>query len=497
MANESEFRRIVLIKGFNHGCVRELQDKLGKYTHVQSVSGIFLDGLTIERVTEVFRSLKESRIQLLVRYIHPKRQREFPTRVYTRPTKTPKRVSIDFTSELLPIPLFVLGDSFTLRKELFKLLKMDDVAIGLEAGALAGTPHSVTSPGVPTHPHLLNGGVTSHPTEKDNITPIENVERVLAAKRGAGPPLKELAESDDCIERAEISMSKFEIDPTSLPDFDIKDEPRTPMRPPPEFKRQVSTRPLIADKQYVLHMLKQNVDRRFAHLFFKSSGLYLIAVGLDDFVADPLIQYDNLFYWLRLIHTHVQPEEIKRVIVIGMYKKKEVQEQEDLILQCVQHLNVAIRDHMKQNYVIPMKEKGFVFMFDLNNPVTESQYLCACIKSLTEVFVDQAWYFKQPFFETVFTPFEGLRKVCISLAATAKHRVVLSAKDVKKLYAPKDVPDKYFQTLAAYSSACISTTQICEFLDMRVQSSFYPSPPLPPSFSTEAVSDPYVAVLVH
>ncbi len=482
MDRTSAFERIVLVKGFNDGCLPVLRERLGKYTHLQSVNGILLDRLTIDRVTAIIRGLSQTRVQLLIRYIHPKRPHresrleQFPNRQSTRPTFK-KRTSIDATAEILPLPLFILGDNFRLRNKLFQLLSQaDDISSGsLDTNSLhspsvksegAALPPGIASP---SHDHLSvsdGGSLEALDAEEDVATPIEVVQKGLAAaaiKRRLSLSLKELSESDRCIERALVLMKKFEIDPKSLPDLENEpskdDAANTPRRNPRQFSRMFSTRPEIAEWQYILNMLKKGVERQFAHLFLRSSGLYLIAVGLDDFVHEPLIQYENLCYWLRLIHSHVRPEEIKRVIVVGMYQKTEVQEQEELILECVTHLNTAIREQLKQVYGIPLKEKGYVFMFDLDNPTTETQYLCTCIRSLTEVFVDQVWYFRQEFFETVFRPFEKFKKVCVSLVELAKQKAIVQATEVEKLYAPQQVPDMYLETLSAYSSACIFPEQ--------------------------------------
>ncbi len=462
MDASSPFGTIVLLKSFNHDCAQVLRERLGKYTHIQSVNGILLDGLTIEQVTAIFQGLYKPRVQLLVRYIHPKQPKlkNFPNRQSTGATFK-KRTSVDSTAEVLPLPLFILGDNFSLRNTIFQLLShTDDLPPDTSS---MHSPSNASPVSNNVQPHPPGTGNPEHEGEEGDIaTPIQVVQKDIAAaanRQRLSLSLKDLSQSDKCVERALIPPKKFDIDPTSLPDLEkdqsLETAESTVSKRPHQLTRMYSTRPEIAECQYILQMLKNDVDRQFAHLFLRSSGLYLIVMGLDDFVDEPLIQYDNLSYWLRLIHTHVKPEEVKRVVVVGTYRKSEVQQQGDMILQCVTHLNTIIREQMKKVYGIPMKEKGYVFMFDLDQPVTETQYLCACVRSLTDIFVDQVWYFQKDFFETVFRPFELFKKVCANLAQV-QDKPVLTNKEVQKLYGQRQVPDTFFETLSAYSSAYIS-----------------------------------------
>ena len=472
MAKESEFARIVLIKGFNDQCLKELPERLGKYTHIQAVNGIFLDGLPIERVTEIFRNLAHPCIQLLVRYIHPTRRQDatplnhFPDRhsMYNpqRPGKRPTRSSIDATADPLPIPLFILGDNFMMRNRLFQLLKADDVqspgaksdnASPKVLSPYSPTPASLSSPISSSQNPITSPSSIPEDEKEDVATPL----RPVPASRGSRRHKKDsLDNSDHYISRARVPDGKFEIDTRDLPDLNVdgKDiDPETPVRPPRNLPRQVSHHPPIAQREYILHMFTQKVDRQFAHLFLKPSGIYLIAIALDDIVDDPLIQYENLFNWLRLIHTHVRPDEIRRVIVVGMYRKSQVHGDS---LKCVQHLNTTLRDQTKQTLVIPLKERGYVFMFNLDQAQTEIQYLCTCIRSCMDVFIDRSWYFERQFFEYVFMPFNGFRNVCSKLMV--KRGMIESSHSIAKLCDAERLPERYFETLAAYAPAFISTS---------------------------------------
>ena len=465
MARDSDFERIVLIKGFNDQCLRELPDRLGKYTHIQAVNGIFLDGLPIEKVTEVFRDLAHLRVQLLVRYIHPIRRHSdvptplvhFPERHSTYNPQTagrrPSRQSIDTNAEPLPIPLFILGNHFTVCNTLFHLRQADDLQS--PSGRAESTSSLSSFDPTPTSPTPHPLVPTTIPENGDaplKSTPVKDPSRVLRRHHS-----DLLASSDAYVMRAKVPPGKFEIDAKDLPDLtvDSKDaDPETSHKPPQNLLRQVSQHHVpVAQREYILHMFTQKVDRQFAHLFLKPSGIYLIVVALDDILDDPLIQYENLFNWLRLIHTHMRPDEIRRVIVVGMYKKSQVQHNGD-ILKCVQHLNTAIRDQTKQTFVIPMKERGHVFMFDVDQAQTEIQYLCSCIRSCMEVFINRSWYFERNFFECVFTPFNGFRNVCSKIMV--KRGIVESSSYIQRLYDGTELPNWYFETLAAYAPAFIS-----------------------------------------
>ena len=71
MAEGAPFERIVLINSVNSSDFQyEFLRRVGRYTHIQSINGILLDGLSIEKVTDVFRKLPEFHVQLMVRYVH-------------------------------------------------------------------------------------------------------------------------------------------------------------------------------------------------------------------------------------------------------------------------------------------------------------------------------------------------------------------------------------------------------------------------------------------
>lgn len=126
MSPDSEFPRIVLIKSFGSECAEDVKMKLGKYTHIQSYNGVFLDGMDIKDVTNIFQSMRSPMAYLTVRYIHPVKSAtpaQDPT-VRTTPTLSkPAAPRLDPLREELPIPLYILGDIHSHCKKLFDLLK--------------------------------------------------------------------------------------------------------------------------------------------------------------------------------------------------------------------------------------------------------------------------------------------------------------------------------------------------------------------------------------
>lgn len=480
MSHESTFSRVVLIKSFNNDCLPELQSKLGKYTHIQFVNGVFLDGLSIDKVTEIFRIVPQNRIQLLVRYIHPRQRRllqALPNRSSTyQATKVePNRKGSEGT-DVLPMPLYILGDNYMLQRELFQRLKNEESP---SSSIILSSPNSSTpllispSPTVPIRSlsvaHAMTGPEKfyrqqSEPSpistaDIDILSPLTTVKKGVTQMRTKKPPLSsilppEFTETEEFVERAAVPPSRFKVETNFLPDFDSTEEAAQSLNfPPPRMKRYGSTHPDIGSPQYVLHMLKQSVDRSLSHLFLKPNGIYLIAIGLEDIVDDPLIQYENLFFWLRLIHSHVKPTEIRRIIVVGMYSKSNLQGGEEAkIIQCVEHLNTAIRDQMKQNYRLPVRESGYVFICDLDSP-NDLLYLCGCIRMCVEVFIDQAWYFQRKFFDSVFMPFESYKRVCAEVIRQSKNKVVLRRSKIERLYQQRsEIPSNFWKTLNIYSS---------------------------------------------
>ena len=502
MAPDSPFGTITLTKPESIGV---FNDKLGPHTHIQSINGILLDGK--EKVAEIFKCLTHPRVQLMVRLIHSvdiSKLRQLPNRpsIPIDGPSSPEYPS-NSTSEVLPTPLFVLGDNVSLQNEMFELLsskyplpeemKTDDnrTSLGVRnlLEKLSESDKCIERAIVPMNkfkvdissldlnqPRLFQRPPDTHPQAKvQQFSDFKSTHGSPSpASHSASPTLSldsEIISDEKNSTDIEIQSSSEhrEIHTSKLEPSSEHSEINTSKFEKPKVNRQLDLRPPIDDQQFILHMLKKDVDRQFMHIFFKSSGVYLVVLELDNVLDDPLIQYEKLFYWLRLIQTHVRPDELKRVIVIGVYHKSKVQERSDLFLQCFKHLNTAIQDHMKQHFRLPAEEtgfilrlptqeKGFIFLFDLENAWIDLQYLCACIKCLMDVHMEQAWsYFRQEYFESIFLPSKTYQTICIQLSQLGERKVVESSKNILG-HVGDSLPYNIFETLAAYATQCISST---------------------------------------
>ena len=376
--------------------------------------------------------------------------------------------------ESIPMPLYILGDNYHVQKELFRRLQNEESpSSSLLLPSPGAHSNSSTAPLLSPSPTIpfRSLSVASTPTEAalfsrqqsepaggDNLAPLGVVKKGMIQMRNRKLPLStfpaEFTETDEFLERAAVPEGRFKVDSNFLPDFNRSDDDDSLSlhSPPRTVKRYGSTHPEIGSPQYVLHMPRQSVDRNLSHLFLKPNGIYLITIGLEDIVGDPLIQCENLFFWLRQIHSHVKPTDIRRIIVVGVYSKSELQVEECKIIQCVEHLNLAIGEQMRQNYSIPMKEGGYVFIYNLDAP-NDLLYLCACIRMCAEVFIDQAWYFQREFFDSVFMPFESYKRVCSDVIKMSKNKVVLRRNKIERLYQQKpELPSNFWSTLNIYSS---------------------------------------------
>ena len=516
MAPDSPFGTITLTKPESIGV---FNDKLGPHTHIQSVNGILLDGKG--KVAEIFKCLTHPRMQLMVRLIHSvdiSKLRQLPNRP-SIPIDSPSSPEYpsNITSEVLPTPLYLLGDNFSFQNEMFELLsskhplpETDDNHLSLGVRnlleKLSESDKCIERTAVPMNkfkvdissldlnqPRLFKRPPDTYPQAKvQQFSDLKSTHGSPSpASRSASPTRSldskiisdeknsteiETQSLEPSSEHSEIDTSKLEpssehseVHTSKLEPSSEHSEIHTSKFEKPKVNRQLDLRPPIDNQQFILHMLKKDVDRQFIHIFFKSSGIYLVVLELDNVLDDPLIQYEKLFYWLRLIQTHVRPDELKRVIVIGVYHKSNVQERSNLFLQCIKHLNTAIQDHMKRNFHLPTEEKGFVlrlptqekgfiFLFDLENAWIDLQYLCACIKCLMDVHMDQAWsYFRQEYFESIFLPSKNYQTICIQLSQLSKRKVVESSKNIRG-HIGDSLPYNIFKTLAAYATQCISST---------------------------------------
>ena len=129
MSPDSEFPRIVLIKSFGSDCIEDVKSKLGRYTHIQSYNGVFLDGMDIKDVTAIFQSMRSPIAYLTVRYIHPSQSAMLSQQRTKTPICKPEAPRLDpLMGEELPIPLYILGDIHSYSEKLFELLKEETLS---------------------------------------------------------------------------------------------------------------------------------------------------------------------------------------------------------------------------------------------------------------------------------------------------------------------------------------------------------------------------------
>ena len=267
-----------------------------------------------------------------------------------------------------------------------------------------------------------------------------------------------LSKSDDALNRAMTSAQLFD----NIPPLTFA---RTPSYPgsgglhPMGISRQSSTAPPTGKKRYILQMLQRNRDRPFAHIFFRRSGIFLITVGLVEMMGDPLIQFENLCYWLRQVQTYVGPENVKRIIVVGVHETIPADRARFAkINSFVSSLDRAIREaDFKQ--IMEISRESLTLPFNLSAPAESVRLLCQCINNCMDVMIERGWcYEKAGFFTCTFAPFSQLGNVVAKISKINK--IVASSKDIEECYKYSDT--HYYKTLANYSPACISTEGECK-----------------------------------
>ena len=176
MSPDSEFPRIVLIKSFSNECVDDVKNKLGKYTHIQSYNGVFLDGMDIKAVTSIFQSMTSPIAYLTVRYIHPIQSATPPhERGQSTPICKPTAPRLDTRREELPIPLYILGDIYSHNKKLFDLLSNEAHSpVSDSSSSSLATPLSESQVSFTADPSCPDG---FQDEESDAVHPLDSVSK--------------------------------------------------------------------------------------------------------------------------------------------------------------------------------------------------------------------------------------------------------------------------------------------------------------------------------
>lgn len=503
MAEGAPFPRIVLVNSVSQDHYYDFYSKVGRYTHIQSINGILLDGMSIEKVTDIFKRLPYCHIQLLVRYVHlnetvkekaitphPSPLREFPKRLSTmsispsadpgsgKGTTTKQHKQAQSDSQVLPIPLFLLGDNHTLCKELFTVLSSDTPSspavfrpsrfsdISRPNGTTPThdvappqyTKRSVSVPGPPNYTSdlfksssidVIDEGVASSSSDPE-IPVATDVRRRSKSFKG-------ISASDSFMIRAEMPLSKLENLPPPFHSDSVRPSQATPTTPSGLNPRDNLL--VLHKQQYILHLPSQDLDRQATHLYFKTSGIYLVVVDLEDLIEFPLIQYENLFYWINMIHTYVTPE-LKRMFVVGMYKRSKVTIER--LFEGLKVINNILKNY-RQAVRIPMEEQGYVYLYDRERSEDECKHLCRSIVNCSTLFCDSSFYFAEEVYKSVFDPFTGFLKIATDLSLN-NDRAIMETKysmgqRFKALYGNHQhlhLPKGFFESLAAFSPACIS-----------------------------------------
>ena len=195
MSPDSEFPRIVLIKSFGSECVKDIKSKLGRYTHIQSCNGVFLDGMDIRDITAIFQSMRSlTTVSLMVRYMHSSQSATTTQRKTVTPIRKPEAPRLDpLMGEELPIPLYILGDIHSHCKKLFELLKEEAASPVSDSSSSSDATGAVTTPMSEINTQIL---ITAEQSGAERNSQEERADSVVSQRgitRGgsnlAGQPL--------------------------------------------------------------------------------------------------------------------------------------------------------------------------------------------------------------------------------------------------------------------------------------------------------------------
>ena len=348
---------------------------------------------------------------------------------------------LDPTREDLPVPLFILSDSSNMASRLFSYLTTDH------------GPRSSLYPPSRNPSAVSNGSDVSDPKFEENgslasIVEVNNDIEASALKKGQKPnKLWFQFDSDKSMRRGSICSNYANLDIA----------PTTPISQKPQMMRLTSVRN-TASRHYVPQMFNSGFERRFAHIYLRTAGLYLVTGSLKDLADDPLIQFENLSFWLRLIQQGTVGEE-KRTIIVGMYDSRD---KEDLpqITTYTDILSAALHesDLHKQLFDLNQYKRpasgnhSYVFKFDVAHPVDSCYKLYSRLEQCMDLFAEKTFRFYPECFERVFKAFDGLNVALRELAYMEK--IVASSEDLKTLC--KQKTGYALGTLKAYSPALIN-----------------------------------------
>ena len=227
-----------------------------------------------------------------------------------------------------------------------------------------------------------------------------------------------------------------------------------------EITQHRSIIPPIGKRLYVLQLPQRSINRHFTHIFFRRSGIFLIVVGLEEMMGDPLIQFEKLCYWLRQIQTYVNPENVKRIVIIGVHDTMPTDiAQSQKVASFLMKLDQAIHE-TNSKQIMETSRDSLTLSLNLGDPDKCRRFLCQCIDKCMDVMIEQSWCYEQEFYSCTFQPFTQLGSIMSKISRIKA--IVASTQDIEDCYNFDDA--HYMMTLANYSHACISTDGHCKLL---------------------------------
>lgn len=348
-------------------------------------------------------------------------------------------VKLDPTREDLPIPVFILADNSTTAQKLFSSMTSE-----------LAPPRRSNSVGILNH--MPQGSdMHSFHSNSDNAYPdgckdqLSSLPTCLNKANKITFPI----DSDSYVIRKEISPSLLNSSPATTPGAR------------PTYKRTPSlVEQDIAMKRYTMQMFVKEFDRRFAHIFFRTSGLFLVTATLKELADDPLIQHENLSLWLRLIQSCMRCADEKRVIIVGMYDRQQVEDFSQ-VQKYIKHLNHALQENDLNKQLLNQnrnpRQSGvdnnhqYVFMFDTSRESESCFELFNRMEECMDLFMGKARHFDKKFFESTFEAFDGLN---VALREVSRIDGVVGTSDTLRSICSKKT-HYAIKTIAAYSTALI------------------------------------------
>ena len=258
-------------------------------------------------------------------------------------------------------------------------------------------------------------------------------------------------ESDNTFVRAKLSTTIVSDTPGPKKPVIVSDTPRKPVL-------QSTPTPPTEKIDYVLTLPKK-FDRNFAHIFFRKSGIYLVAVSIEDMMEDPAIEFENLCYWLRQIQTYVEPESIKRVIVVGIHNTLHTEVvQLHNVSTLLSKLDRAIHE-AEFSQIMEVSCRNLTVCVNFAEPDHKnSQLLHTCVNKCMDVMKAKSECYEKSFFSHTYQPFTQLNRTLLKISRIMA--IIATTEEIMDCY--NFTHPRFKETLANYSQACISAEGECK-----------------------------------